>query len=88
MIRWKRERTKESKSWMLETRSEGSIMKSRCYSKRITFTSCPNLDGWSGEAYEAGRIGLVCSQARRTQGYFDTGGFPYHLAEHCDTMNY
>ena len=52
-------RKNESKIWMLETRSEGGIMKSRCYSKRVTFTSSPNLDGWSGEAYEAGRIGPV-----------------------------
>ena len=39
-------------------------MNLRCYSKRITFTSSPNLDGWSDEAYEAGRIGLsiACSK--------------------------
>ena len=54
--------TKESKRWMLETRSERGIMNNGVTS--------PNLDGWSGEAYEAGRIG-----ARRTQGYLDTGGF-------------
>ena len=30
----------------------------------------------------------LCWQARRIRDFLDTGGFPYHSADHCDTMNY
>lgn len=81
------ERKKEWKSWMLETRSKGSIM-----NYGVTPSELPSLlplnwtDGWTRRMRHEGS-GLR-SHARRTRGYLDTGVFPFLLADHCDTMNY